>query len=68
MPNEEFLNNNIDSGDEILHDEEWALEDEVEAVHTNEPHNDMNNHYDGDNHDNHRDKRAKTGETTTFLA
>ena len=68
VPNEEFLNDNVDSPDEILHDEEWALEDEVEAVHTNEPQNDMNNHYDGENDDNHRDKRAETGGKTMFLA
>ena len=50
-----------------MHDEEWALEDEVELAHANEPPSDINNHYDGENHD-HHDKRAKTGGKTLFLA
>ena len=38
-------------------DDEWALEDEEEPVHKNEPPSDINNHYDGGN--DHRYKRAK---------
>ena len=65
VPEEEFPNKNKD-GDELLHDDEWALEDEEEPVHINEPPSDINNHYDGGN--DHRYKRAKTGGSTIFMA
>ena len=46
VPEEESPNKNED-GDEILHDDEWALEDEEEPVHINKPPSDINNHYNG---------------------
>jgi hypothetical protein len=64
VPEEEFPNENKD-GDELLHDDEWALKDEEEPVHINEPPGDINNHYDGGN--DHRFKQAKTGGSTIFM-
>ena len=42
VPEEEFPNKNED-GDELLHDDEWALKDEEAPVHINKPPSDINN-------------------------
>ena len=55
-----FLTKNED-GDELLHDDKWALKEE-DPVHDKELPSDISNHYDGGN--DHHDKRAKTGGPT----